>query len=115
MTRDQRIAINMSCISGLMLIASFLPWGRVASSVASDKFGVGNEAVQGLMGLIGDRIYIPISGWIGSLMIGGVEFLNWLPLVALAAVATLAWLRATGVTRTPHAVLLLLLLYATIQ
>lgn len=112
MTRDTRIAVNLSCVSGLMVAAAFMTWGRVAAEAATDKFAVGNEVTGAALSLFGSKLSIPISGWIGSVSAGGLELANWLPALAVVAATVLTWLRACRVTRVPLSIMALLLLYA---
>jgi len=112
MKRDTRVAINVSCLVGLMAAATFLPWGKVTAEAAADDFFVGNEITGGALSLFGSKVTVPISGWVGSIRWFGVELANWLPLLAIVSIAAIAWLRATKVTMSPRAVMAAITLYA---
>lgn len=113
--RDIRVAINLSCLAGLMLACTFLPWGRVPAESAVEKFLVGNEVSGAALSLFGSAVTVPISGWIGSIKLGSFELPNWMPLLGFAAATASAWLKATRVTLVPLFVLVVILGYALLH
>ena len=106
-TRETRIAVNMSCVAGLMLAGAFLSWGSVPGRSAVSELGLGNA-----LSLLAGDLQIPISGWVGALTVAGLELVNWLPLLAVLSAVAMAWLRAGRVTRVPYPVIAVVLLLA---
>ncbi|MFH1037760.1 MAG: hypothetical protein V1789_03710 [PVC group bacterium] len=80
--KNSRIPIGEMISSGVVLIASFMPWGSFKSTVRS-PFGGGSQFSN-------IQITSTINGWNGSLTLLGITIPNWLVVVVALAVTVMA-------------------------
>lgn len=86
----------LTAACALVLLASFLTWMsfRFAPGLALDA---GNEPMARAI-----EQSLSATGWRGQITILGITLPNWMIPVAAAAIASLAWLRATSAWETPR-------------
>ncbi|MGO9111567.1 MAG: hypothetical protein ACLP9L_20270 [Thermoguttaceae bacterium] len=107
-------AIGVTIASVLIFAAAFMPWGEInAIPTINSPFG-GSFPIPGNP-FPGMNLTITITGWNGSITVGGLSLPNWLVVLASAGVATLCWLKATSVWDAPVAVLFALAGYGLLH
>ena len=96
-------AIGVTIASVLVFAAAFMPWGEISAiPTINSPFG-GSFPFPGNP-FPGVNITITVTGWNGSITVGGLSLPNWLVVLAAAGAATLCWLKAASVWDAPSAV-----------
>ena len=100
MSSDTKVAIGVSSAAAFILAAAFMPWGEIRGTpMVRSPFGDGGPFGGGPFGDM--QITLTITGWNGSITLGGLKLPNWLAVLAAACVAAISWLRALGVWTAP--------------
>ncbi|MGA2620012.1 MAG: hypothetical protein ABSF26_20540 [Thermoguttaceae bacterium] len=107
-------AIGVTIVSVLIFAAAFMPWGEIRATPAINLPFGGNFPLGGNP-LSGMNMTITITGWNGSITLGGLSLPNWLVVLASAGVAALCWLKAASVWDAPSAVLFALAGYGLLH
>ncbi len=92
--------ISLSAACAVVVLASFMPWITFRATI---DFG---SAFQGQMESMRQFMeqQMTASGWNGNVSLMGITLPNWIVPIGAAAVAFLAWFRATGTWETPRGV-----------
>ena len=109
-------AIGVTIASVLIFAAAFMPWGEISAIPAINS----NSPFGGSFPFPGNpfprmNLTITITGWNGSISLGGLSLPNWLVVLASAGVATLCWLKVASVWDAPSALLFALAGYGLLH
>jgi hypothetical protein len=131
--KQKNITILASVAALVIFFAAFMPWGSFQAvpfanvnlsnsfAGASDPFpGVtsfngGPGGFSGPTSFSGMNINFIVTGWSGSIDVGGISLPNWLVVLLAAAVAGISWAIVTGSWQPPRFLSPILVLLGLLQ
>lgn len=109
MASNTKFPIGVTIAAVVIFAAAFMPWGKIHRPDVETPFGgqlpFGGGPFQGM------QFSMTVTGWNGSVNLGGFELPNWLVVLAAAGVTALRWLKTAAAYDAPPAVLLALAAY----
>jgi hypothetical protein len=114
MLSNKNFAIGVTIAAVLIFAASFMPWGQIqATPTFNMQFGENSLFADKFFS--GVEITMTMTGWNGSITLGGLSIPHWLVVLVSAGVAVLCWLKATSVWVAPQVVFFLLAAYGLVH
>ena len=114
----QTAPVGIIVCAAVIFVAAFMPWGSFRASIPSPFQGMRlpTSPFGPSSPTFGSRqVNVAINGWRGNVKFMGITTPNWMVVVAAAAVAGMALLKAYGLWDAPPLAGILLCVYGVLQ